>query len=74
MNKIIKIDNELNLMIEGENNQIDIYSAKDLMIVTALNLAEDVNDYRKGEKDLLELITIETSALTALANAVNAMK
>lgn len=74
MNKIIKIDNELNLMIEGENNQIDIYSAKDLMIVTALNLAEDVSDYRKGEKDLLELITIETSALTALANAVNAMK
>lgn len=74
MNKIIKTDNELNLMIEGENNQIDIYSAKDLMIVTALNLAEDVSDYRKGEKDLLELITIETSALTALANAVNAMK
>ncbi len=74
MNKIIKIDNELNLIIEGENNQIDIYSAKDLMIVTALNLAEDVSDYRKGEKDLLELITIETSALTALANAVNAMK
>lgn len=74
MNKIIKIDNELNLMIEGENNQIDIYSAKDLMIVTASNLAEDVSDYRKGEKDLLELITIETSALTALANAVNAMK
>lgn len=74
MNKIIKIDNELNLMIEGENNQIDIYSAKDLMNVTALNLAEDVSDYRKGEKDLLELITIETSALTALANAVNAMK
>nr|DAT64293.1 MAG TPA: hypothetical protein [Caudoviricetes sp.] len=74
MNKIIKIDNELNLMIEGENNQIDIYSAKDLMIVTALNLAEDVSNYRKGEKDLLELITIETSALTALANAVNAMK
>ena len=74
MNKIIKIDNELNLMIEGENNQIDICSAKDLMILTALNLAEDVSDYRKGEKDLLELITIETSALTALANAVNAMK
>lgn len=74
MSKIIKIDNELNLMIEGENNQIDIYSAKDLMIVTALNLAEDVSDYRKGEKDLLKLITIETSALTALANAVNAMK
>ena len=74
MNKIIKIDNELNLMIEGENNQIDIYSAKDLMILTALNLAEDVSDYRKGEEDLLELITIETSALAALANAVNSMK
>lgn len=67
---IVRVGTDLYTVSEDKTT----YDVKDLMSLTALNLAIDMSDYRKGKKELSQQIELGTNTVTALVKAVEALK
>lgn len=74
INKVLRIGDDFNMVASDNCESAGIYSVRNVMNLTALNLADDIGRYRQGETSLTEQIVLETNALNALAAATNAMK
>jgi hypothetical protein len=51
----------------------DTYSVRNVTNMVAMRLAEDVTEYRKGNKELDRQIELETNALNALAKVTEVL-
>ena len=74
MKKMLRVGDDFNMVQSEDSESSDTYSVRNVMNLTALNLADDIKEYRNGNKELKELIPLEIMALNALVAATNAMK
>lgn len=74
-NKLVRVGEDFNMVGElSENGSADTYSVRNLTNMIAIHLAEDVSEYRKGNKELDKQIELETNALNALAKVTEALQ
>lgn len=73
--KILRVGNDFNMIADEDENEehSDTYSVRNLTNMIAINLVEDVKQYRKGNKELDRLIELETNALNALAKVTEVL-
>jgi len=69
MGNVLKIGSEYR-MVTDDNEAITVTELLNLM---AVNLGQDISEFRKGKKELSQQIAIETNAVTALSEAVKVL-
>jgi hypothetical protein len=71
--KIISVGEEYLMVADWEKETSETYSVRDLTNMIALHLAEDVIEYRKGNKEFAKQIELETNALNTLAKVTEVL-
>jgi len=69
MGNVLKIGDEYRMVTD--NNEV--ITVTELLNLMAVNLGQDISEFRKGKKELSQQIAIETNAVTALSEAVKVL-
>lgn len=71
--KLVRVGNDFNMVADETAENSDTYSVRNVTNMVAMRLAEDVTEYRKGNKELDRQIELETNALNALAKVTEVL-